>query len=127
MNTQPLKLWEMALLAVAAFLLFSGDGLPVIGSKATAATYVYEKDQTGSVPGPVLVALDKLNRDKNILATTFEDDTLDNTGETPAQYKVPLKAANDAGLPSLVVTAGAKVLKVVKDPKTEAAVLEAVQ
>ena len=125
---KPLKLWEMALLALAAYLLFGGGSIPGLSTKATAATYVYEKDQTGSVPGPVLVALDKLNRDKAkpILATTFEDDTLDSTGETPEQYKVPLKAATDAGLPALVVTAGASVLKVVKDPKTEDDVLKAV-
>ena len=123
---KPLKLWEMALLALAAYLLFGGGSIPGLSTKATAATYVYEKDQTGSVPGPVLVALDKLNRDKKILATTFEDDTLDSTGETPEQYKVPLAAANAAGLPALVVTAGAKVLRTVKAPTTEAQVLEAV-
>lgn len=124
---KPLKLWEIALLFAAGWLAFGGGiGVPGLTTKATAAVYVYEKDQTGSVPGPVLVALDKLNREKKILATTFEDDTTDNTGETPEQYKIPLAAARTAGLPALVVSAGAKVVRTVKDPKTEQAVLEAV-
>lgn len=95
-------------------------------TKATAATYVYEKDD-GDIPTPVVVALNRLNREKNIVATPFEDDTTDGDGEVPDQYKVPLEAAKEAGLPSLVVTAGATVLKVVKAPTTEADVIEAVQ
>jgi hypothetical protein len=90
--------------------------------KPTAVTYVYEKD-AGAVPSPVAVGIDKLNR-KGILATTFEEDTVDGQGEVPDQYKVPLKAAQESGLPALVATAGDKVLKVVKAPKSEAEVLE---
>lgn len=116
------------LIAVLAFgptiALPSIPWLPVL-TKATAATYVYEKDQH-AIPAPVLAALDKLNRDRKITATIFEQDTKDGTGETPEQYKVPLAAALEAGLPSLVVTGGSKVLRVVKNPQTEAAVLEAV-
>lgn len=93
--------------------------------KATSVTYVYEKDDT-AIPPPVLAALDKLNREKKILATTFEDDTKDGTGEVPDQYKVPLAAATGAGLPALVVTAGDKVLTVVKSPTTLEQVMEAV-
>jgi hypothetical protein len=93
---------------------------------ATHATYVYEKDVT-AVPSPVAAGLNRLNREKKIVATLFEEDTVDGTGQTPEQYVVPLKAAQSAGLPALVVTAGAAVLKVVKAPTTEAAVLEAVQ
>jgi hypothetical protein len=62
-----------------------------------------------------------------VVATVFEDDTRDGSGEVPDQYKVPLAAAQQAGLPALVVTAGDKVLKVAKDPKTEAEVMEAAQ
>jgi hypothetical protein len=93
---------------------------------ATAATYVYEKDVT-AIPSPVAAGLNRLNREKKIVATLFEEDTVDGTGQTPEQYRVPLSAAQSAGLPALVVTAGAAVLKVVKAPTTEAAVLEAVQ
>jgi hypothetical protein len=99
---------------------------PPVTVKATAAVFVYEKD-AGGVPGHVLTGLNRLNREKKILATLFEDDAPDGTGEVPEQYKVPLKAAQDAGLPALVVTAGNVVLKVVKAPKTEAEMMEAVQ
>jgi hypothetical protein len=72
-------------------------------------------------------ALDKLNRrEPPIMATAFEEDTKDATGETPHQYKPALIAAQAAGLPALVVQAGDKVLKVVKAPKTDTEVLEAV-
>jgi hypothetical protein len=93
---------------------------------ATSATYVYEKDST-SIPAEVLAGLNRLNREKKLIATPFEEDTLDGAGQTPDQYKVPLAAAQSAGLPALVVTSGEKVLAVVKDPKTEAQVMEAVQ
>jgi hypothetical protein len=95
-------------------------------SKATAATYVYEKDEH-AVPGGVQAAFNKLNREKRVVATLFEADTKDGTGDTPDQYRVPLAAAKEAGLPALVVTAGDKVLKVVKDPRDEQSVLEAVR
>jgi len=117
----------MGLLAAVLLLLTSGKGcvVPVIApAKATAATYVFEKDSTG-IPGAVLSAINKLNR-RGITATNHEVDTVDGSGEIPDQYKVPVAAAKVAGLPSLVVTAGEKVLRVVKDPKTEEAVLEAV-
>lgn len=91
-------------------------------TKPTAVTYVYEKDLT-PVPSPVMAALNTLNK-AGIKATIFEDDTTDGTGQTPEQYIVPLAAAKEAGLPALVATAGAKVLKVIKSPKTAAEVLE---
>lgn len=123
MNYRPLII---AVMLAALVLLVSKAGLPVIGGgKATAATYVFEKDD-GGVPAPVTAALSKLNS-SGIRATPFEEDTTDGSGEVPDQYKVPLKAAQEAGLPALVVTAGARVLRVVKEPKTEAEVLEAVK
>ena len=94
--------------------------------KVTAAVYVYEKDQ-GPVPPPVLSALNRLNRERQIKATTLEADAKNGTGEVPAQYRVPLAAAKEKGLPALVVTAGEKVLAVVKAPATEQAVMEAVK
>lgn len=97
---------------------------PADPTKATAVTYVYEKDHT-AVPNAVLAAFDKLNR-QNILANPFEQDTVDGSGEVPSQYAAALPAAKAAGLPALVVTAGSTVLKVVRDPKTEQQVFEAV-
>lgn len=123
--------WMPIVLAVlGALLLFGGKlNIPwpdiISPTKATAATYVYEKDDT-EIPSPVVAALNKLNRERGIIATTFEQDTLDGTGETPEQYKVPLAAAKESGLPSFVVTADKVVLKVVKDPKTDVQILEAV-
>lgn len=94
-------------------------------SPATAATYIYEKDNT-AIPVGVSTGLNRLNREKNIRATLFEEDTVDGDGDVPDQYKVPLEAATKAGLPALVVTAGDAVLKVVKDPRTEQQVMEAI-
>jgi hypothetical protein len=122
------RLIPFILLAACLWLLFGGK-LPewnvLTPTKPTAVTYVYEKDN-GSAPPPILAALDKLNR-QGIFATPFEDDTLDGDGDVPDQYKVPLEAAHKEGLPSLVVTAGDKVLRVVKSPTTEEQVLEAAQ
>ena len=95
--------------------------VPVV--KPDAVTFVYEKD-SHAVPSGVMAALNTLNR-AGILATIFEQDTKDGTEDTPEQYKIPLAAAQQAGLPALVVTAGNKVLKVVKDPKTKEQVIEA--
>lgn len=92
----------------------------------TAAIYVYEKDET-AVPSAVRSALNRLNRERKILATEFEDDTIDDTGSTPAQYTIPLAAARKAGLPALVVMAGSEVLSVTLAPTTEEQVLEAVK
>lgn len=118
----------MLLLAAALAAFWGGAPGPVVPVapppvKVTSVTYVYEKDST-AIPPPVLSGLNKLNRE-GVLATTFEQDTVDGTGETPSQYKAPLSAAKAAGLPSLVATAGEVIVRTVKDPKTEAAVIEA--
>lgn len=99
---------------------------PVTPSTATSATYIYEKDETGVPPTPVLVGLDKINQEKKIVATTFEDPT-NSTGQVPAKLKTALAAARAAGLPALVVMSGGDLLRVVKDPKTVAQVLDAVK
>lgn len=119
-----LVLWAFCL---AVVLRGGGSVLPFDKPSATAATYVYEKDDTAP-PSAVLAALDKLNRD-GITATIYDDDTLDGDGDTPDQYKASLIAANEHGKPALVVTArnGNEVLKVVKAPTTETEVLEAVK
>jgi hypothetical protein len=106
------------------------DSPPVVvvdpATKATAATYVYEKGET-LIPIGVTTALNRLNREKNIFATPFEQDTKDGTGETPDQYKAQLAAALEAGLPALVIMSGDKVVGVVRNPQTEASVMEAVR
>ena len=114
------------LIALAVFNLAKGGGLPsIVGPAATAATYVYEKD-SNAVPAGVLAGLNRLNREKKILATAFEEDTRDGSGEVPEQFKVALTAATSAGLPALVVTGGDAVLNVVKAPTTEGQTVGAV-
>lgn len=94
-------------------------------STITSVTYVYEQ-RDGSVPPTVLSAINRINREQQITATTFDKDTLDGGGQVPDQYKIPLAAANEAGLPALIVLAGEKVVRVVKAPTTEEEVLKVV-
>lgn len=107
------------LIALAVFSLAKGGGgLPLVGPNVTAVTYVYEKD-TNAVPVGVLAGLNRLNREKKITASVFEEDTRDGSGEVPDQFKAALTAATSAGIPALIVTGGDAVLKVVKAPTTE--------
>lgn len=99
---------------------------PVMPSEATAATYVYDYPDM-PVPIGVSTAIDRINRETEIRATLFEEDTLDGDGDVPDQYKVALEAANKMGLPAFVVQAGDTVINVVKDPKTQGEVMEAVR
>lgn len=102
-----------------AFKGYAPNLLPGPTQSVTAVTYVYEKD-AGGVPPFIGAGLDRLNRlTPPILATPFEEDTLDSSGEVPDQYKLALRVAQEKGLPSLVVQAGEKVVKVIKDPKPE--------
>ena len=122
---KPLKLWEMALLALAAYLLFGGGSIPGLSTKATAATYVH--DEKANIPSGVLSAIAELNTRPGFIASNFPDDATDGDGDVPEQYKVTLPAARAAGLPALVVQSGDKVLRTVKAPTTKAQVLEAVR
>lgn len=97
----------------------------VAPSAADAAVYVYEKDD-GTIPTYVTVAVNRLNRDRKILATLLEDDTTDGDGDVPEQYRSALDAARKAGLPAVVALAGRTVLRVTPRPGSEAAVMEAV-
>lgn len=107
-----------------------GPAPPVVpvdpNTKVTAVTFIYEKD-SGGIPNHVSTALNKINRESNytITATIFEDDSTTGGGNVPAQYKAAYEAAKKEGLPVLVVTAGDKVLRSVKAPKTEQEILEA--
>ena len=95
-------------------------------SKVTRVTFIYEKD-THHVPRPVAFALQRINAESagSVVATEFEKDTRDGAGQVPDQYAVALEAARKVGLPALVVQAGNSVVRVVKSPTTEQAVLEA--
>lgn len=94
--------------------------------KIDRVTYIFEKDQN-NVPRPVSFALQRLNAEyKDVVATEFEEDTVDGAGEVPEQYKIALEAARKAGLPALVIQAGKTVVKVVKAPTTEAGVMDEV-
>lgn len=101
-----------------------GPGTPV-PANVTRVTYVFEKDTT-PVPRGVVTALIKLNA-MGIIATEFEQDTIDGSGSVPAQYAVPLAAAKGVGLPALVVQSNLAVLRTLRNPQTEAEVLEAVK
>lgn len=128
MKIKGLPVLVICLLA-AAWLAFGGGlNIPwpnLTPTKATAATYFHEKDDT-PVPSPVRSALNRLNRERNIIATEHEVDATDADSQIPDQYKVSLPAARSAGLPSFVVMGGETVLKVVKDPKAEEQLMEAV-
>lgn len=91
----------------------------------TAGVYVYEKDD-GPVPAAVSSGIDRLNREKKILASLCEDDTVDGTGEPPEQYRVAIEAARKAPLPAFIVLSGSTVVKVVKAPKAEEDIVGAV-
>ena len=120
------SLTVLVLLALGLALGGGGKGctLPVVApAKATAATYVYEQRET-MVPPAVRSGLSKLN-ERGIIATEFDKDTIAKLGGvTPGQYKVPLAAAKK--LPSLVVTGGLTVIRVVENPQTEDEVLKAI-
>jgi len=96
-----------------------------IATTATAAAYVYEKDDH-AIPAYVTQAVNRLNRERKIVATLLEDDTTNGDGEIPAQYRLALEAARKAGLPAMVAMAGGQVLRVTTKPASEAAVMEAV-
>jgi hypothetical protein len=108
-------------------LLVQADVIRIPGQTVNVdrVTYVYEKDTT-AIPRPVSFALVKLN-EQGITATEFEVDTVTGTGNVPEQYVIAKRAGTDAGLPSLVVQSGEKVVTVVRDPKTEADVMKAVK
>jgi len=96
----------------------TGRGRPAVPARATPAA--------SAVPAFVTVAINRLNRERKVVATLLEADTTDGTGEVPDQYRLALDAARKAGLPAVVALAGPTVLRVTRAPATEAAVMEAV-
>lgn len=95
-------------------------------SKVTEAVYVYEQREH-PIPSGVMSGINRLNRERKIVATVVDKDVKNGNGETPSQYKIPFASAIEAGLPALVVMAGDTVRRVVKAPKTEQEVWEAAQ
>ncbi len=100
-------------------------GTAVVAKTATAAVYVYEKDSHAVPPG-VTVGLNRLNRERQILATLVEADATDGDGDVPDQYRAAVEAAKAKGLPALVVLSGSTVLSIVKAPTDADAVVRAV-
>lgn len=98
---------------------------PAAPGPASAAVYVYEKDSS-AVPVGVTAGLNRLNRERQIVATLFEDDTTDGTGDVPEQYRIAVEAGKKAGLPAFVVLSGSTVLAVVRAPATEDDLMRAV-
>lgn len=92
--------------------------------KVDRATYVFEKSKH-AIPSAVKLAMSRLNVEQKILATFVDQDDINRTGQIPTQYTVAIAEAKKVGLPCLVIQSGADVLRTVKDPKTEAQVLEA--
>lgn len=128
-------LQKIALLGLVWLLMQKGGTTPPsIWDRPTDAVYVWEQDKTGAVPNHVLNALDKLNArtaPNNIDATNYEVWP----DQTPQYYQAALAAAKQvAGVdaqgylnePVFVVLAKKKVIRTVKNPQTEAQVLEAV-
>jgi hypothetical protein len=122
------------LIAAGLVLIFGLPTLPAIQwpgvvvatpELATAAVYVYEKDAT-AIPVGVTVGLDRLNRERHIVATLLEADTTDGSGDVPEQYREALAAATASGLPALVVLSGTTVLSVTPAPVDADAILRAV-
>jgi hypothetical protein len=122
------------LIAAGLVLIFGLPTLPAIQwpsvvvatpELATAAVYVYEKDES-AIPVGVTVGLNRLNRERHIVATLLEADTTDGSGDVPEQYREALAAATASGLPALVVLSGTTVLSVTPAPVDADAILRAV-
>jgi hypothetical protein len=109
------------------FLFLRHNGTIGSPSAITAVTYVSEKDESGGVPPGVQYALREINQAGKISAAAIEADVVDSTGKTPPQYEIAVKSAKEAGLPSLVVQAGDRVVKIVSAPKHEEQVMEAIK
>lgn len=94
--------------------------------KATAAIYVYEKDD-GTPPPQVAAELSRLNLEEKILACPFEDDSKNGLGQVPAWARVAAEDARKHGGPLLVIQAGDIVVARVHKPTTADEVRRAVE
>lgn len=103
---------------------------PTNPSRVTRVTYLFEKDNN-PVPAAVLKGLISLNgTDANaasyVFASYFEIDGTAGDGDVPTQYKKAVEVGKDS-IPCLVVENKDGTTKVIKNPKTEADVLNAVK
>jgi hypothetical protein len=124
----------LVLIAAGLVLIFGLPTLPAIQwpgvvvatpELATAAVYVYEKNES-AIPVGVTVGLNRINRERGIVATLLEADTTDGSGDVPEQYREALAAATASGLPALVVLSGTTVLSVTPAPVDADAIVRAV-
>lgn len=122
---KPVALLLLGLLLLAAPLPVWHGWSHVVQEPATAAVYVYEKDAS-PVPVGVTVGLNRLNRERQIVATLLEADTTDGDGDVPEQYRNALATARKRGMPCLVVLAGSTVLTAMPAPTDPDAIVRAV-
>jgi len=105
-------------------VLWSDGGNPLVSKPDTVAV-VYESSD--DIPAAYVTgALNKLTAD-GLQARIFDKDVVTGGGEVPSQIKDAITAANDNGLPALVVLSNGKVISVQDLPKTEQQIVEAVQ
>lgn len=116
------KTTAMVLGAVVLLLIFTnvkgcpvgpGPGPTPPANQITIVTYFWDKETTGTVPGPILDALDELNKRPGLTATNFENDD-----DVPENLKDDLAAARQVGLPAIVAANKDRVIRAAKDPKT---------
>lgn len=100
---------------------------PDTDTDANRVTYVYEKEKA-FVPREVAAALRELNdaEGSDIIAAAIDQDAVTGTLISPKQYEIAIAAAKAAGVPALVVQSGDTVIRVVKDPTTREAVMNAI-
>lgn len=106
-------------------ILWSDGGNPLVNNKPDTVAVVYES--SNSIPAPYVTgALNKLTA-AGLQARVFDKDVVTGGGEVPRQIKEAITAANDNGLPALVVLSNGKVISVQDLPKTEQQIVEAAQ
>tara|TARA_R110000824_G_C14775727_1_gene631420 strand:- start:140 stop:502 length:363 start_codon:yes stop_codon:yes gene_type:complete len=105
-------------------VLLSDSGAPLV-SKPDMVAVVYESSD--DIPEPYVTgALNKLTAE-GFQSRIFDKDVVTGGGEIPSQIKNAITAANNNGLPALVILGNGKVISVQDLPKTEQQIMEAAQ
>ena len=105
-------------------VLWSDGGNPLV-SKPDMVAVVYESSD--NIPEPYVTgALNKLTAE-GLQSRIFDKDIVTGGGEIPSQVKEAITAANNNGLPALVVLGNGKVISVQDLPKTEQQIVEAIR
>jgi len=107
---------------VAERLLRKDAPPPPPPQSVARVTYVYEKDD-GSLPVGVVEAFHEINAAGDIIASEFEQNTVDGDGEVPQQYQTALAQAKDAGLPAAVIEYADGSVAVIQAPTTKEQIL----